>query len=1129
MMESDAAGVPRGMSAPYGHACSNCAKAKCKCMSRGPGLGCERCTRLQRECKPSLIVRKRLQPATARNKTAQLEEKLNDIVSLLKSQNGSIPTRSSSGIDSTVTSSPDHVSLGFSVAQPSIAVPTPGSSSPSSAVPSDTPCLGYLEADRCLNTFRSLHLKQFPFVHIPLEMSASKLQKERPFLWLNISFITCKKVAEKKRIDKCIRETLAQKLIVDLERNLDLLLGLVAYLTWYMSIDGGKKLLCMYMGLATSLIVDLCLDRSAGESICRETNSKNAYQGYWRNQLQTFERTNEERRAVLACYATCTSLSSFLRSPMMRWTPHMEDCLNHLTQSPEVAGDESLAVCVRMSRLAEEVTVATNWRLGEPEILDAPREPPMLLIKALQKRIAGIYESMPVHVKEQKIIKAQFHFTELIINDLPLYTTNYPSQVVGQKSLSRTLCADACIGAARACLDAWLSLVPQEFYSTTMLAHLQFARCTHTLYRLSITEDPDWDRETVRNSFNLMGFLEKAAMSITAVPGAPGLEDLDDPLYKRIASTMRATIPIWSKVFSETPVGTSETAAPMQDEAVTGTRGSIDFAMMDFSEDWMTVMLREGTMSSGTAVVDASQKADDSDGLTSGPKDKQLSISRDIVDLQEETYMHGFALVAVLSGLSLVFFLAMLDISVVGTAIPKITSDFHRLEDVGWYVGAYQLSSAAVQPLTGKLFAHFNTKRTLIIFFLLFELGSVICGAAVSSIMFILGRVVAGLGASGLANGCITIIAAATAPDKRPFYTSLTMGSFYINLPVGGLAGILLVLTSIPEPSGKPSLSIWHFQHFINVLDVQGFLLLSPTAVMFLMALQFGSAEYGWASSIVIGLFCGSAALFALFLVWEYKRGTEAMIPWPMVRKQVVWTSCLNYGFLMTGTVTAGIYTPLFFQSVIGLSPTMSAVYLLPAVFSQLAGVILSGALVVRLRYYVPWAAGGAAITAIASGVISTWNPRSSRAELLCYQLLYFGRGAAMQMGIIALQNSLSPLEFPVGSALTIFCQNMFSAVFVIVASTIFQETLTHEIATNVSGITPQQAIAAGGSAEAVRRLGAGNEKTLNGLLHAYKLGFSNVFYLLAALSIAGFITAFGMGWVDIKKKNETCKDSSNA
>jgi hypothetical protein len=73
-------------SASYGRACAGCSKAKCRCILRGPGLSCERCHRLQQECEPSTVVRKRLLRKTA-YRTAHLEERLDDLVSLLKSQN----------------------------------------------------------------------------------------------------------------------------------------------------------------------------------------------------------------------------------------------------------------------------------------------------------------------------------------------------------------------------------------------------------------------------------------------------------------------------------------------------------------------------------------------------------------------------------------------------------------------------------------------------------------------------------------------------------------------------------------------------------------------------------------------------------------------------------------------------------------------------------------------------------------------------------------------------------------------------------------------------------------------------------------------------------------------------------
>jgi hypothetical protein len=60
----------------------------------------------------------------------------------------------------------------------------------------------------------------------------AQLQRERPLLWLCIWANGCKSMAQQRIIEAKIRETLAQRVLVDLERSLDLLLGLIAYLCW---------------------------------------------------------------------------------------------------------------------------------------------------------------------------------------------------------------------------------------------------------------------------------------------------------------------------------------------------------------------------------------------------------------------------------------------------------------------------------------------------------------------------------------------------------------------------------------------------------------------------------------------------------------------------------------------------------------------------------------------------------------------------------------------------------------------------------------------------------------------------------------------------------------------------------
>ncbi|CAJ2500230.1 Uu.00g030830.m01.CDS01 [Anthostomella pinea] len=73
-------------------------------------------------------------------------------------------------------------------------------------------------------------------------------------------------------------------------------------------------------------------------------------------------------------------------------------------------------------------------------------------------------------------------------------------------------------------------------------------------------------------------------------------------------------------------------------------------------------------------------------------------------------YVSGAKFEAIIGSLVLSCFLSLLDTSVVSTAVPKITDEFHSLADVGWYGSAYSLGSAALQPLTGKIYQHFSLK-----------------------------------------------------------------------------------------------------------------------------------------------------------------------------------------------------------------------------------------------------------------------------------------------------------------------------------------------------------------------------------------------------------------------------------
>lgn len=92
------------------------------------------------------------------------------------------------------------------------------------------------------------------------------------------------------------------------------------------------------------------------------------------------------------------------------------------------------------------------------------------------------------------------------------------------------------------------------------------------------------------------------------------------------------------------------------------------------------------------------------------------------------------------------------------TAIPKITDEFHGLADVSWYSSAFFMTTAGFQSTWGKAYKYFALKTTFLTSITIFELGSLLCGAAPTSFVLILGRAISGIGGAGIGSGCYTIL-----------------------------------------------------------------------------------------------------------------------------------------------------------------------------------------------------------------------------------------------------------------------------------------------------------------------------------------------------------------------------------
>ncbi|KAJ5805371.1 Major facilitator superfamily domain general substrate transporter [Penicillium riverlandense] len=231
-----------GKAAPYGHSCTNCVQAKRKCVVRWEGGPCERCFKTNRQCTPATTVRRRNVQKSGPSRTTRLEEKIDSLVSLMRAERQSgvetLPSQMTTNnhlsidlaqMDTPVSNSDIRSTLnalgdGQDTASTNTTVTTNSSSSLDTGQPSP------IEAEEYLAQFQTWKLQYFPFVYIPYDTSAADLEKDRPFLWLCIMGIGSKSSAQQQFLGNKIRQVIAQDLVVQSQKRLDLLLGLLAFI-----------------------------------------------------------------------------------------------------------------------------------------------------------------------------------------------------------------------------------------------------------------------------------------------------------------------------------------------------------------------------------------------------------------------------------------------------------------------------------------------------------------------------------------------------------------------------------------------------------------------------------------------------------------------------------------------------------------------------------------------------------------------------------------------------------------------------------------------------------------------------------------------------------------------------------
>ncbi|CAN9150558.1 unnamed protein product [Alternaria alternata] len=503
----------------------------------------------------------------------------------------------------------------------------------------------------------------------------------------------------------------------------------------------------------------------------------------------------------------------------------------------------------------------------------------------------------------------------------------------------------------------------------------------------------------------------------------------------------------------------------------------------------------------------------------------------------DSKYLSGFKLAILSVGLCLTTFVIALDNTIIATAIPKITTVFNSLEDVGWYGSSYLLTTTSLQPSFGKIYTYFDVKYTYLFALVIFEVGSIICAAATSSPLFIVGRAVAGAGAAALYSGGMTIIGFSVPLRKRAIYIAALSSMFGIASVVGPILGGALTDRAswrwcfwINLPFGAVSLAVVFFfftnpkrtyshlpvRERLKKIDIVGAVFLICAIVCLLLCLQWGGFSYAWSNSKVWGTLLGFGLLISVFIGIQLRQEDRATIPVRVFAQRTVLVSCLYSTLLSMALYTHIFYLPFYFQAIKGTTAEESGIRTIAYLVSITCSSIVIGGLITVVGWYAPFMWFGSAIFAIGAGMLYTLKVSSPPGRWIGYQILAgIGAGAGVQIPFVAVQVVTNEKDMPTANACVMFFNSLGGALSISIAQNIFVNTLGKEVPKYAPGFDARIVANAG----ATNLRGVVPPEILPGVLHGYNNAIVTAFILAIATSSIAFFVSLGMEQKSVKGK----------
>lgn len=430
---------------------------------------------------------------------------------------------------------------------------------------------------------------------------------------------------------------------------------------------------------------------------------------------------------------------------------------------------------------------------------------------------------------------------------------------------------------------------------------------------------------------------------------------------------------------------------------------------------------------------------------------------------------------AVTIGVMTGMFIAALEATVVGTAMPTVIATLGGLNHYSWVFTAYIVTSTVTVPVWGKLSDLYGRRLLYQVGIGIFLLGTLLSGMSGTMTQLIIFRAIQGLGAGALVPLAMTIIGDIFTLRERAKMQALFSGVwglssvigpiiggfitdniswrwvFFINLPIGVVAAIIIGFAlKEPKLTDKPK------------IDYAGAVVLMSAISLFMLAMAEGGSTLAALFTPRNLLLFGVSGILTLFFILIEKRAADPIIPFSLFRNRTILVSTIA-GFLAGFAMFGGIsFIPLFAQGALGATATEAGSLLTPLMLSWVTMSVVGGRVLLKAGYRTISIIGFIILSA--GFILLTQFERTTAYFWLYFDLALIGAGLGLTMLtlLIAVQQAVERTQLGVATSLNQFIRSIGGAFGVAIMGAVLTAGLATQLQTVAkapdSPITMEQA-----------------------------------------------------------------------